>query len=479
MRRLLSPLGLRPRIVGALLLTSAATLAVAALAVLGPLERRLRDRELSAATSTVLAGRPGFSKLPDLRRGSPARRQTHSLARRTGGAVTVLDSHGRVLYTTDADERPPLDDARRALALNHTVSGFGRDPERGEVVSVAVPIGSEGARYAVLVRKSIRDTAATVDVVKRAVLTAAFAGLALALVLGVALASGLVRRLRRLRAAALEVAAQGPAVSIPGVAGRDEVADLARTLALMQDRLRRQEEIRRAFVSTASHELRTPLASLIGMLELLEDELRDTPPSLPDARRAVVRARAQAGRLARLSEDLLDLSRLDADVPLRREPVEVGELGRAVLAEFELRSGAREVQLEFAANGSDAWALGDPGGVARIVRILVENALRASPPRGTVSVQVRPGERGVALAVADDGPGVPDDEREGIFLRFRRGSTPAAGGEPGFGLGLAIGRELAERMGGTLELDENGHAGARFVLTLAAVAPSAEAGASS
>lgn len=478
MRRLLSPLGLRPRIVGALLVTSAATLAVAALAVLGPLERRLRDSELSATTSTALAGRALFDGLDRLALGSKELADAaRALARRTGGAVSVFDSRLRLLYATDPDEPPPGAQVQRALTRNHTVSQFEHDPERGEIVSVSVPLATERGRFAVLVRKSIRDVGATVAVVKRAVLTAALAGLGLALVLGVALASGLVRRLRRLRAAALELAEQGPGVEIPSVGGRDEVADLAATLALMQARLRQQEEIRRAFVSTASHELRTPLASLIGMLELLEDELRDDPPAVLDARRDVVRARVQAGRLARLSEDLLDLSRLDAEVPLRREPVELGELGRAVLAEFELRSSAREVQLAFNAD-SDLWALGDPGGVARVVRILVENAVRASPPRGTVRVRVLPDEQSVRLDVTDDGPGVPADERERIFLRFQRGSTLAPEGDAGFGLGLAIGRELAERMGGSLELSENGHAGARFVLALASAPPSA-AGASS
>src|SRR5581483_3103255 len=101
----------------------------------------------------------------------------------------------------------------------------------------------------------------------------------------------IVRRLRRLRVAALQLASEGPPVSIPPDRSRDEVADLTRAFAQMQEQLQHQEEARRAFVSTASHELRTPLASLDGMLELLDDDLRSGDPDLTDARSLLERAR--------------------------------------------------------------------------------------------------------------------------------------------------------------------------------------------
>ena len=107
---------------------------------------------------------------------------------------------------------------------------------------------------------------------------------------------------------------------------RDEVGDLARTFALMQQQLRRQEEARRAFVATASHELRTPVASLDGLLELLDEDLQSGQPDLNDARTLLDRARGQSRRLGRLAADLLDLSRIDAQTDLRSEPVELGEL---------------------------------------------------------------------------------------------------------------------------------------------------------
>ena len=252
-------------------------------------------------------------------------------------------------------------------------------------------------------------------------------------------------------------------MEVPAERGRDEVGDLARAFDQMQQQLQHQEEARRAFVSTASHELRTPLASLDGMLELLDDDLRSGDPDLADARSLLERARTQSRRLARLAADLLDLSRLDAQVQLRSEPVELGELSRAVLAEFELGTEERGIVSSLDDSVGQVWARGDPGSIARIVRILLDNAVRVSPQGGEVAVELRNGEN-VSLTVHDEGPGVPPEERELIFERFQRGRL--ASGTAGFGLGLAIGRELAERMGGELVLERTDLPGATFTLRL-------------
>ena len=114
----------------------------------------------------------------------------------------------------------------------------------------------------------------------------------------------------------------------------------------MQEELRRQESARRAFVATASHELRTPLTMLQGTMELLEEDLDEGRPDVPDAQRQVATARRELQRLSTLAEELLDLSRLDAAVALRSEAVELGELARAVAAEFGLRAGERDTAIE-------------------------------------------------------------------------------------------------------------------------------------
>ena len=342
-------------------------------------------------------------------------------------------------------------------------------------VALPLTIGPRGQRYVLAVRRPITEVAGAVHVVRTAFIYAALAGLALTLILAIPLAATIVRRLRRLRHAALQLAQEGPAVEVPVDRARDEVGDLARTFAIMQRRLQHQEEARRAFVATASHELRTPLTSLDGMLELLDEDLRSGQPDIEDARDLLDRARAQSRRLGRLAADLLDLSRIDAEVQLRSEPLELGELSRAVMAEFELGTEERGIVSTLDDQGGPVWALGDPGSVARILRILLDNAVRVSPDGAEVRVELR-SEPLPRLTVCDQGPGVAPEESTLIFERFQRGRE--TGGNAGFGLGLAIGRELAQRMGGELVLDVAAEPGARFTLTLpAARAPEAEAAA--
>jgi signal transduction histidine kinase len=188
----------------------------------------------------------------------------------------------------------------------------------------------------------------------------------------------------------------------------------------------------------------------------------------------VTNARRELRRLSALAGELLDLSRLDAAVQLRSEPVELGELTRAVAAEFHLRAHERDVQLEALQPEDGCWARGDPDAVARVVRILLDNALRYGPPGQAVTVSTTGSKGHAAILVSDRGPGIPDEEREHIFERFHRGR--ASGSESGFGLGLAIGRELAERMGGTLLLADREPPGACFVLTLATAEPEGTGG---
>jgi signal transduction histidine kinase len=221
---------------------------------------------------------------------------------------------------------------------------------------------------------------------------------------------------------------------------------------------------RRSFVATASHELRTPLTMLQGTMELLEEDLREGG-DLTDAQEQVDSARGELRRLSVLATELLDLSRLDAAVQLRNEPVELGEIARAVAAEFALRAGDRNVELDVESPGP-CWAHADPAACARVVRILIDNALRYAPRGAPIHISASHADRRVAVRVSDRGPGVPVDEREHVFERFHRGKATSV--ESGFGLGLAIGRELAERMNGTLELSDSSDRGACFVLTLPA-----------
>lgn len=524
-RRLRSiSVGLRERIVGVVLLTTAVTLGVAALTLLPRLESSLRKAAMTTLQRDVVAAsgylfqleRISYQSLDDNVSSTPgrtakqvqqstaanlskveARLRTHfSATSLTLVGYVDADGHGRPVLpvaalnptgsagstaaTTeaaiaDAEAGAPYDDVRTAFLERRTVYSFNRGRSQ---VRAAIWLGNNryGTTDAVLaVRRSIDEVPEAVATVRRAVEIATIPGILLTAILAFPLASRAVRRVRTLREAALRLAVDGSGADFPVDRTHDEIGDLSRSFAIVQRRLRQQEAARRAFVSTASHELRTPLASLEGMLELLAEDLSAEHLDLEDANVLLGHARAQSDRLARLAADLLDLSRLDAEVKLRSEPVELGELVRAVQAEFEARAGDQDVnlRLEVLGNAASVWALADPGSVARIIRILLDNALRVAPRGSEIVMRVGASDGEPAIRVSDAGPGVPKEERGMIFERFQRGRSST--GKAGFGLGLAIGRELAERMGGALTLvdddDDDDGGGATFSVKLQPAPP--------
>lgn len=489
-----SAFGLRGRIVGSVMVTAFVTLGVAAIVLLPQLEHSLRDAsKTSLETSVRAAGKnhdfhdlktipyaeimpvsgTGAKQTQAVGRSQRLSRQLTEhetqIAQQLGATSATLIGYidatgiGRPASPADASDLSErtgsLDDVQRAFLQRRENFSFGT-VGGSEVVRAAIPLSRDSV---LAVRTSIKEIPSAVAAVRKAFGIAVIAALVMTFLVAIPLGATLVRRLHRLRQAALQLAVGGDTSQMPLDRARDEIGDLARSFAIMSRRLRQQEEARRAFVATASHELRTPLASLNGMLELLDDDLRADNLDLEDATALLGRARAQSQRLARLAADLLDLSRIDADVALRFEPVELAEMGRAVLAEFDLAAAERGVKLVQQEHGGAAWATGDPGSIARILRILLDNALRVAPRGTTVTVTVSAHPQ-PAVSVRDGGPGIVPEERTLIFERFKRGRD--TGGQAGFGLGLAIGRELAQRMHGTLALTDTDGPGATFTLTL-------------
>jgi signal transduction histidine kinase len=473
------PRGLRGRLVLAFVGTSAFTLAVVAAVTLSPLQNQLRELSVDNLRDAVLASRPEFETA------LTADEQGSRLGAVSDAAFDFRQQvDARVLVDSDEDddalpdffydsEYTPADTGDATLAalasLREARTVINVD---GDQVTVAAPLFQVLGGVLVAQRR-LTEVTTTVEQVGRALLVAALVGLLATILVAIGLSSTLLRRLARLRVAALRITADGPDAPAPRDRGRDEVGDLARALARMQEELRRQEAARRSFVATASHELRTPLTMRKGPMELLEEDLHDGRVDVADAQLQVSIARGELRRLSTLASELLDLSRLDADVQLRSEPVELGEIGRAVAAEFALQARDAEVELDVQPAADGCWGRGDPDAAARVVRILLDNALRYGPAGGKVTVTTCTQDARATIEVADDGPGIPAEEHEYIFERFHRGRS--AGPEGGFGLGLAIGRELAQRMGGALALaDGPQEGGARFVLALPVAGAGAE-----
>jgi signal transduction histidine kinase len=473
--------GLRWKLVLALVATSAATLVAAVGAVVPQLEHRIAAdrvasmRQLAGTAALDLRRLPARDLRPDTAR---LGRIVLGLQRRTGGHVALFDRTGAALADTDPDRS----DATRAdadepvtVASAQGVSQL-RRVVRGREAIVVTSVVTHAGQVTLVLTKPLNDSRAAVAVMRRALPLAATAGLTIALLLGIVLSFGLLRRLERLRQGARRLGEGRIAEPLPRDGAHDEVGDLARALESMRSRLQAEERSRQAFLGTASHELRTPLALLQATVELMDEALAAPVPDVANARRGAATAGRQTRRLARLATDLLDLSRLDGEVALRREPIDLTDIAAAVQAEFEARAREAGVELRgeggipfdgdtaFAGNGRPRIvALGDESAVARILGILLDNALRYAADGGAVTTTVQSDGDHAVLRVSDRGSGLAPGERSRVFGRFERG----AAGErtSGFGLGLAIGRELAQRMGGDLEAVP-ADLGATFALTL-------------
>ena len=225
-------------------------------------------------------------------------------------------------------------------------------------------------------------------------------------------------------------------------------------------RLRDLDALKNAFLGTVSHELRTSMTAIMGFGELLSDAW----DNLDDDRRREMasRIRRSAGSLRHLVDDLLDFARLEQE-RLRVNPraIDLATTVRATVDGLTPLLGQHELALELP-DAAPAWA--DPVAVERIVANLLSNAAKYSPAGTTVTVSLVPSNDVVRLVVADQGPGIPPEERRRIFARFYRLETPESVRTRGAGIGLAILHDFAERSGAAVRVDDAPGGGARFTV---------------
>ena len=238
----------------------------------------------------------------------------------------------------------------------------------------------------------------------------------------------------------------------------DEIAPLVSALNALLQRLGQSLETQRAFVADAAHELRSPLTALKLQLELLkraaDERTRD---------HAVQALTAGTERAARLVEQLLTLARSEPGAAAAAfEPAELGELVRQAVAEAVPFALARRTTLTLAAD-TPVTIVCERNALTALVRNLIDNAVRYSPPAARVEVHVFESDGVATLQVDDSGPGIPAADRERVFDRFYR---RAGGDAAGTGLGLAIVRSVAARHGADLALSESPLGGLRASLRL-------------
>ena len=284
---------------------------------------------------------------------------------------------------------------------------------------------------------------------------------ALAALIAFLLARAIARPVRRVAEATRGLASATDHPPLVPVEGPRELAQLAESFNELAVALTKAREAERAFLLSVSHELKTPLTAIRGYAEGLEEGV--LPPE--EAAATIV---GESHRLERLVGDLLDLARMNkAEFSVRREPVDLSEIGREAVRRYEGQARDFGVTLELVAPG-EAPAMGDADRVLQIVSNLVENAMRLAPAGGTVRIVTAAGE----LRVEDNGPGLKAEELERAFERFYLYSRYGRERPVGTGLGLAIVKELAEGMGGSVRASSEPGQLTVFTVRLPLPAPS-------
>lgn len=250
----------------------------------------------------------------------------------------------------------------------------------------------------------------------------------------------------------------------------------------MAERLAEFDEMKRAFLSRISHDLKSPLASMQEALAVLDDGLAGELD--PEQRKLVEMSQQNGRRLSKMITKILALARMEEDVGhVRRERGELADVVRRAADDMRTRTAGRPLELRVELPEGPAEAEIDEQLVRQLLDNLLENALRYTPDEGTLRLQLRvlqdddevpaPALRAVRgvgegrlllLEVADSGPGVPDEEKEGVFDRFERGAKSDGGG--GVGLGLTICREVARAHGGEIWVEDAPEGGAAFRVLL-------------
>jgi two-component system, OmpR family, sensor kinase len=249
---------------------------------------------------------------------------------------------------------------------------------------------------------------------------------------------------------------------------KNEVGHLARALNVMLDRIeealtaRTASEARtRRFAADASHELRTPLTSIRGYAELYRQGAR----SPEEVERSMTRIEHEAVRMGHLVEDLLLLARLDQGRPLDQEPVDLTSVVLDAVAAAGAVEPDRPIKVEVGEGRAEVR--GDADRLRQVVDNLLANVREHTPPGTPAYVGVTAGEGTVLIVVADEGPGMTDDEAAHAFDRFWQAGGDASSSGRGTGLGLSIVSEIVAAHGGTIRLEAAPGKGATVTIELA------------
>lgn len=368
-------------------------------------------------------------------------------------AVQVLDDSGEVVRSSPGATSKPI----MSGSDEETRSDAKADAAEGDRVRVTELAGQrDGRRYTVLVgagSAAVNSTVRNLGLLLAAAMPFVVGGAAAA---NFVLVRRSLRSVEAIRAQVADISSHDLSGRVPVPLHRDEVAALAVTMNEMLERIESGQAAQRRFVGDASHELRSPLATIISALEV-----GVAHPELPQTELTQDLVLPEAHRMQSLIDDLLMLARADErGMLLRRQDVDLDDLAAEQIRRLD--TGAVRLQ----SNLRPDRVLGDPAALARVLRNLLDNAVRHA--RSLVQVAVWQQDAAVLVTVGDDGPGIPAGDRARIFERFVRLEEDRSRAAGGSGLGLAIVAEIVAAHGGSVTAGERDGGGTVMTVQLPA-----------
>jgi two-component system OmpR family sensor kinase len=489
---------LRVRLVAAMLL-----LVIAALAISGLLARStLRSYQITRVDAQLKSAAHPAQEHGVGTLGNQGDGGTNGLF--SNFVTEVTDANGKIrvpLSQNLVDPKQPLPQLPKFTGAQITTAGahyltvdavHGGDHWRVLAVPIALSDGSTGT---LLVAQNLDEVDNTVSQLTVLLLIIGAACVVVVGGLGYLIVRTSLRPLREVERTAAKIAAGDLSERVPHADARTEVGQLSGALNTMlaevetafaqradsEAAARQSEERMRRFVADASHELRTPLTSIRGFAELYR---QGAVHGEADVHRVMGRIEDEAKRMGLLVEDLLLLARLDQERPFARAPVDLLALVGDAVHDARAVAPDRPITLEVGVTDPPPVVIGDEARLRQVLGNLVSNALRHTPPTTSVHVGVgsagdeRTGAQIVELVVADDGPGMSEEQAARVFERFYRADAARNRNDGGTGLGLAIVSALVAGHGGTVDVSTAPGSGARFTVTLPlATAPAQPVGA--
>lgn len=381
------------------------------------------------------------------------------------GRIVVLTTHGKVIADSMEGEGvslPELNDRSLKTEVG-ALPRFYRDAQGRGWYYIIDGISPDRLAFFAVYRPRLQIFTIFRDQYLRPLVQGGVIALITSIIFSFILSRWISQPLKRISQEAGQVA-EGDARPIP-LEGPEEVRQLALAFNDMTRQVQTSQQSQKDFVANVSHELKTPLTSIQGFAQAILDGTVETDDELIQAAEVI---QSEASRMDRLVTDLLTLARMDAGTAAFEMHIfDINKLLQACVRKFSPLVEKASLKFRTSFPEKETKVKGDPDRLMQVLDNLLSNAIKFTPEEGQISLSCQVGEDTVAIHVQDTGPGIPLAEQDRVFERFYQvDKARPGGGDRGYGLGLAISKQIITTHGGSLSLSSEPGEGSHFVVKL-------------